>query len=68
MKKVEVISRKNKDDEKIVSSLKLKPAERMINMLKLMELSFYLREGKGVTSTHSAKSTIIDLKLVNGTK
>jgi hypothetical protein len=68
MKKVEIISRKKKDDEKTVSSLNLKPTDRMINMLKLMELSFYLREGKGVISTHSAESTIIELKLVNGTK
>jgi hypothetical protein len=68
MKKVEIISRKKKDDEKTVSSLNLKPTERMINMFKLMELSFYLREGKGVISTHSSKSNIIDIKLVNGTK
>ncbi len=68
MKKVEIISRNQKDQEKLFSSLDLKPSERIINMFKLMELSFYLRGGKEEFPTNSDKSKIIELKLVNGTK
>lgn len=67
MKKVEIISRDQKDHEKLVSSLGLNPSERIINMLRLMELSFYLSTGKEVLSTKSDKSNIIELKLLNGT-
>jgi hypothetical protein len=68
MKKVEVISRNQKDQEKQVSSLDLKPSERIINMFRLMELSYYLRGGKNEFATISDKSKIIELKLINGTK
>ncbi len=68
MKKVEVISRDDKDKEKQVSSLSMTPAERLLTMLKLMELSFYLRSGKEVVSTDSDNPNVIELKLVKSTK
>ena len=68
MKKVEVISRNQKDQEKQVSSLHLKPSERIIHMFRLMELSFYMHGGKDESPINSPKSNIIELKLANGTK
>lgn len=68
MKKVEVISRNQKDKEKLVSSLELTAPERIINMLRLMELSFYLRSDKEIVSDNANNPNIIELKLVNGTE
>ena len=68
MKKVEIISRDEKDKEKLVSSLAMTPSERLLTMLKLMELSFYLRSGKEIASVDSDNPNVIELKLVNGTK
>ena len=68
MKKVEIISRDQKDKEKMVSSLAMAPSDRLLTMLKLMELSFYLRSGKEEVSSNSDTLNVIELKLVNGTK
>ncbi len=68
MKKVEVITRNQKDEEKRFSFLYLTPSERLINMFRLMELSYYLRSDKEAISDNSGKSQIIEVKLVNGNK
>ncbi len=68
MNKVEVITRDEKDMEKLVSYQLLSPAERMINMLKLMELSYYLRSAKAVSPDESNNANIIELKVANGIK